>query len=56
MVQLKGRYILIALMDSKESAAVTARMLQSLRPCRGKVETITFENGKEFARHAPLAE
>ena len=56
MVERKSRYTLIALVDSKESAAVTAGMLRSLRPCRDKVETMTFDNGKEFARHAHLAE
>lgn len=56
MVERKSRYTLIALVDSKEAAAVTQGMLHSLRPCRDKVETMTFDNGKEFARHAHLAE
>ena len=56
MVERKSRYTLIALADSRESAVVTQGMLHSLRPCRDKVETMTFDNGKEFARHAHLAE
>lgn len=56
MVERKSRYTLIALVDSRESAAVTEGLLHSLRPCRDKVETMTFDNGKEFARHAHLAE
>ncbi|MSU33374.1 MAG: hypothetical protein EXS25_12145 [Pedosphaera sp.] len=56
MVKRKSRYTLIALLECKESAAVTEGMLHSLHPCRDKVETMTFDNGKEFARHAHLAE
>ncbi len=56
MVERKSRYTLIALVDSKESAAVTQGMIHSLRPHRDKVATMTFDNGKEFARHAQLAE
>jgi IS30 family transposase len=56
MVERKSRYTLIALVDSRESAVVTEGMLHSMRPCRDKVITMTFDNGKEFARHAHLAE
>ena len=56
MVERKSRYTVIALVDSRESAVVTQGMLHSMRPCRDKVETMTFDNGKEFARHAHLAE
>ena len=45
----------MALVASRESD-VPAGLLQALRPCRHKVETMTFDNGKEFARHAHLAE
>ena len=43
-------------MDSRELGAVTQGMLPFLRPCREKVETMTFDNVKEFARHFHLAE
>ena len=56
MVKWKSRYTLIPLVDRKDSAVVTAGMLHSLRPCRDKVETMTFDHGKEFGRHARLAE
>lgn len=56
MVERKSRYTLIALVDSKEAAVVTEGMLRALRPYRDKVETMTFDNGKEFAYHAHLAE
>ena len=56
MVERKSRYTRIAWVDSRESAAVTAGLRQALRPCRDKVATMTFDNGKEFARHAQLAQ
>ena len=42
--------------DSKEAAAATQGLRQSLHPCRHQVETMTFDNSQEFARHAPLAQ
>ena len=56
MVKWKSRYTLIPLVDRKESAVATAGMLHSLRPCRDKVETMTFDHGTEFGRHARRAE
>jgi len=56
MVERKSRYPLIAWVASQESAALTQGLLYALRPCRDKVATMTFANGKEFARHAHLAE
>ena len=56
MVERKRRYTRIALVANKDSAAVTAGRLHSLRPCQDRVETMTFDNGKEFARHAQVAE
>ena len=55
MVERKSRYTVIALVDSKESADVPQGMLHSMRPCRDKVETMTFDNGKEFARHGRIS-
>ena len=56
MVERKSRYTRIALVQSRDASAVTAGLLHSLRSCRDKVETMTFDNGKEFARHAHLAQ
>ena len=56
MVKWKSRCTLIALVDRKDSAVVTAGMLHSLRPCRDKVETMTFDHGTEFGRHTRRAE
>lgn len=56
MVERKSRYTLIGLAESKEAVEVTARLFESLRGHRDKVETMTFDNGKEFAMHELLAE
>lgn len=56
MVERRSRYTLVALAASKEANEVTAAILEAMRGCRDKVLTMTFDNGKEFARHALLAE
>lgn len=43
-------------MENKDATAVTEGLLRSLRPCRDRVATMTCDNGKEFARHAQVAE
>ncbi len=56
MVECKSRCTRIAVVENKDSTAVTDGWLRSLRPYRDRVETMTFDHGKEFARHAQLAE
>ena len=56
MVERKSRYTLIGLADNKEAEEVTLRLLEALAERRTQVETMTFDNGKEFALHELLAE
>jgi IS30 family transposase len=56
MVERKSRYTLIGLAENKEGLEVTGRLLEALVVHRDKVETMTFDNGKEFAMHEMLAE
>jgi IS30 family transposase len=56
MVERKSRYTLIGLAENKEALEVTGRLLEALAGHRDKVETMTFDNGKEFAMHGLLAE
>lgn len=51
MVERKSRYTLIALADSKEAEEVTRKILAAMLPHRHQVETLTYDNGKEFANH-----
>lgn len=56
MVERKSRYTLIGLAENKEAQEVTLRLLEALAGHREKVETMTFDNGKEFALHELLAD
>lgn len=55
MVERKSRYTLIGLAENKEAQEVTLRLLEALAGQREKVQTMTFDNGKEFAHHELLA-
>ena len=41
---------------SRHSAGVTEAVITLLRPHRGQCHTLTFDNGKEFAEHAFMAQ
>ena len=56
MVERKSRYTLIGLSENKEAKEVTLKLLEALAGQREKVETMTFDNGKEFALHELLAD
>jgi transposase, IS30 family len=49
MVKRKSHYTLIGLAENKEAKKVTLKLLEALAEQREKVETMTFDNGKEFA-------
>ena len=51
MVERFSRYTLIARAENKSSDAVTIALLKRMAPTRDKVETLTYDNGKEFAKH-----
>jgi transposase, IS30 family len=56
MVERKSRYTLIGLADSKEAKHVSLQLYENLIIHRAKLETMTFDNGKEFAHHQFLAD
>lgn len=55
LVERKSRYTLAQQLDSRHSAGVTEAVIALLRPHKHLCETITFDNGKEFAEHAFIA-
>ncbi len=55
LVERKSRYTLACRLDSRHSAKVTAAVIELLRPHKAQCETLTFDNGKEFAEHEFIA-
>ena len=51
MVERYSRYTLIARAENKSADAVSLALLKRLAPIRDKVKTLTYDNGKEFAKH-----
>ena len=56
MVERKSRYTLIAMSPTKDALQVSAALLKAMLPHRDRVLTQTYDNGKEFAHHALLAD
>lgn len=56
LVERKSRYTLACRLDSRHSAGVTQAVIELLRPHKGQCHTLTFDNGKEFAEHAFMAQ
>ena len=54
LVERKSRFLVARLAACKSAEAVTSAILDGLRPIEGMVETITFDNGKEFAAHEQI--
>jgi len=54
IVDRKSKYTKLALLPDKSSDAVTRACEQILTPISDKIETITFDNGKEFANHVEI--
>ncbi len=55
LVERKSRYTLAQQLDSRHSEGVTEAVIALLRPYKSQCQTITFDNGKEFAQHAFIA-
>ncbi len=55
LVDRASKYALLQRVDRRTSAAVSAAMVDLLRPSAAPVHTITADNGKEFAGHAGVA-
>lgn len=56
LVERKSRYTLACQLNSRHSAGVTQAVIALLRPHRRRCCTLTFDNGKEFAEHAFIAQ
>ncbi len=54
-VDRKSKYTKLAILPDKSSASVQSACDASLLPIAHKIETITYDNGKEFAGHAKIA-
>jgi IS30 family transposase len=56
MVERKSGYAVMAKVSNKTSAGVSSAIVDKLKPMAAKVNTLTFDNGKEFAGHAYIDE
>ncbi|MEO5658732.1 MAG: IS30 family transposase [Polaromonas sp.] len=56
LVERKSRYTLSSRVASKHSEGVTQAVIALLRPHQHLCHTVTFDNGKEFAEHAFIAQ
>jgi IS30 family transposase len=52
LVERKSGYGLIAKVQSKTAKLVSKAIVKLLEPFKAKVKTLTYDNGKEFAKHA----
>ena len=55
IVDRKSKFTLIKKVESKHAEGVTTATVDLLKPYKDKVETITADNGKEFARHETMS-
>ena len=56
MVERKSRLLKVRLATSKEALAVTEGIIKGLKPIKDQVHTLTYDNGKEFARHELISD
>jgi transposase, IS30 family len=52
LVERKSGYGLIAKVQNKTAKLVSKAIVKLLEPFKAKVKTLTYDNGKEFAKHA----
>jgi len=55
LAERKTRCSLLALAPDKSAQSVSEALIGALQPHAADVHTITYDNGKEFARHAEIA-
>lgn len=55
LTERKSKFVLLAKVERKTEASVKAAVIALLKPYVDKVETITSDNGKEFAAHEEIA-
>lgn len=51
IVERRSRHTLVLKAADKSALAVTTAIVTALRPYRGSIHTLTYDNGKEFALH-----
>ena len=56
IVDRMSNYSWSAMIDSKKADAVADAVISMLRPFKGLVHTLTFDNGREFSNHQKIAE
>ena len=54
LVERKSGYAVLRKVPNKTSKNVGSAIINSLRPISNKVQTITFDNGREFSDHAKI--
>ena len=52
LVERKSGYAVIAKVQNKTAKLVSKAIVKLLEPFKAKVQTLTYDNGKEFAKHA----
>jgi transposase, IS30 family len=55
LVERSSRYLVAALLESRQADGVAAAINRHLLPHKDKCHTITFDNGLEFAKHADVS-
>ena len=55
LTERKSRFALLAKVPQRSAEQVRERLVQLMRPFLDKLETMTGDNGKEFAQHEQLA-
>lgn len=54
MVERKSRFTIVAKSNDKTTRSVIAGIIKKMKPLSSLVETVTFDNGKEFSGHKHL--
>jgi len=52
LVERKSGYAVLAKVENKTAALVSTAIIKRLKPISKRVQTLTYDNGKEFADHA----
>lgn len=56
MVERKSRLLRVRLAASKEALAVTEGIIKGLKSIKEQIHTLTYDNGKEFAKHELISD
>ena len=53
-MERKSGYAVLAKVENKTAALVSTAIIERLKPISNRVQTLTYDNGKEFADHAAI--